>query len=386
MLLCLGAAGALPPGPLRDPFGPKAPGLALFTNGPIPSLSIRISPAGMDALRGNPRANITAEVTEGGRTYRDVAVHLKGASGSFRRVDDKPALILHFARYTPDQRFYGLRKILLNNSVQDPGLMNEKIGNHLFRAAGVPAPRTGHALVELNGRQLGLYVIKEDYNEDMLEFWFAKTGGNLYDINPGRDIHQTLRLDFGAGPTDRSDLRALADACEEKDPETRWQKLEKHLDIDRFISFAAMESITSHWDGYTKKPNNFKVYFEAETGRAVFLPNDLDQLFRRDWNIYTPGTAGLAARAVLNHPRGRELYRARVGFLATNVFNLAELTNLVHQTAAALRPAVEAWNKEAVQKFSQLENIVIGNLTQRSELLQRQVREEAQRSTAMSRP
>jgi len=67
-----------------------------------------------------------------------VAVHLKGAAGSFRQVDDNPALTLSFGKLSSGQRFHGLRKIHLNNSVQDPSFSTEDICGGMFHAAGVP--------------------------------------------------------------------------------------------------------------------------------------------------------------------------------------------------------------------------------------------------------
>lgn len=76
----------------------------------------------------------------------------------------------------------------------------------LFRAAGVPATRACLALVELNGRKLGLYVLKEGFTKEFLGLFFQETGGNLYDGGFLRDIDQDLELDNAEeGPPDRSD-------------------------------------------------------------------------------------------------------------------------------------------------------------------------------------
>lgn len=60
-----------------------------------------------------------------GKTYHEVGVKLKGAAGSFRSVDDRPAMTLNFGKATEDQRVFGLRRLHLNNSVQDESRMNE---------------------------------------------------------------------------------------------------------------------------------------------------------------------------------------------------------------------------------------------------------------------
>ena len=114
------------------------------------------------------RPSVRATVREGELVWTNVSLHLKGAAGSFRSVDDKPALTLNFDKFPDGQRFHGLQKISLNNSVQDASYVHEKICRDLFRAAGMPVPRTDYATVELNGRRLGLFVLVEGWNKQFL--------------------------------------------------------------------------------------------------------------------------------------------------------------------------------------------------------------------------
>lgn len=105
-----------------------------------------------------------ATVRAGDVVYPDVGLHLKGRNGSFRPLNDKPSLTLKFDKFKADQRFHGLKKIHLNNAAQDPSYLCEIICGELFRQAGVPATRGTHARVKLNGRDLGLYVLKEGFD------------------------------------------------------------------------------------------------------------------------------------------------------------------------------------------------------------------------------
>src|SRR5438105_148182 len=220
------------------------PGADLFTNGPVPRLRIEIAPNRLAELRRSSREYVPAMLREGPATYENVGIHLKGSTGSFRGVDDKPALTLSFGKFVPGQRFHGLEKIHLNNSVEDPSYLNEALGSELFRAAGVPAPRVSHALVELNGRFLGLYVLKEGFTRDFLGLHFQRTHGNLYQPVAGHDVDESLARISGNGPEDLADLKALAAAAQEPDLERRWERLGQTLDLSRFISFMAMEVMT----------------------------------------------------------------------------------------------------------------------------------------------
>ena len=387
-LWCVGlaAGGAVfliaAPAPLvLDPDELSRPGAELFTNGPIPRIQIQVSPEAYASLRREPRQNVTATVKEGGKTYYNVALHLKGAAGSFRPVDSKPGMMLHFGRHTPDQRFHGLLKIMLNNSVQDPSYLNEKIGGYLFRLAGVPSPRTGHAVVELNGRLLGLYVLKEDFHDDFLKRYFRPATGNLYDIKPGRDLNQELTLDFGSGLPNKADLKAALAACQEANPEARWQKLQATVDLERFVSMMAVEALTSHWDGYSRNRNNFRIYAEPDTGRLVFLPNDLDQLFREPGHsIFEPGENGLVTKAILNTPPARQMFWRRSCFIATNIFNYTDLSNRVVQTAFRLKEALKDLNDaRTLREVETRERSLLQALAVRAETARKQTVELARR-------
>ncbi|WCJ58432.1 CotH kinase family protein [Fontisphaera persica] len=364
-----------------DPDELSRPGANLFTNGPIPRIQIEISREAYESLRRNPRQNVSATVKEGGKTYLNVALHLKGAAGSFRPVDNKPGMMLHFGRHTPDQRFHGMLKVMLNNSVQDPSYLNEKICGYLFRLAGVPSPRTGHAIVELNGRLLGMYVLKEDFHDDFLKRYFRPATGNLYDIKPGRDINQELTLDFGNGLPDKADLKAAVAACQEPHPEARWEKLKAAVDVERFVSMMAIEALAAHWDGYSRNRNNFRIYAEPVTGRLVFLPNDLDQLFRDPGHsIFDPGDNGLVTKSILQTPQARQLFLRRSCYIATNIFHYPDLSNRVVQTAFRLKEALQAVNDvRTLREVEARERELLRALAVRAETARKQTLELAQR-------
>ena len=278
--LWAGTAGAVPASDQKSAVAKRpVPGAELFTNGAVLRIHLEIPASNLAALRKEPRKAVRAVMTEGTNVYTDVAVHVKGSAGSTRGVDEKPALTLSFGKFTPNQKFHGLRKIHLNNSVQDPTYMNENLCGEMFRAAGVPATRVCYAMVEVNNKKFGLYVVKEGFTKEFLSLFFKKTNGNLYDMDPGHEVTEQLQRDSGDGPPDRLDLKALAAAAQEPDAAQRWQHLQQVLDVDRFISFAAMELMANHWDGYCIGRNNFRVYHDRDTDKIVFFPHGMDQMF-----------------------------------------------------------------------------------------------------------
>ena len=333
------------------------PGADFFGTTQVHQIRITLPAGAMAALRNNPRQDVAASVQMGTNRWSEVAVHLKGSTGSFRPVDDKPGLTLNFDRILPGRRFHGLSRIHLNNSVEDPGCLNEWLGSELFQAARLPAPRVTHAVVELNGRRLGLYVLKEGFTPEFLSRYFRDTTGNLYDTGRGHDIDELLEKDLGANPDDRSDLKALTAAAREPDLKKRWAQLQQTLDMDRFLSFMALEIMLGHRDGYCLARNNFRIYHDPEQNRMVFLPHGMDQLLGNPDASVQPMMNGLLARAVLETPEGRAQYRQRCESLLTNVFRTAIIQRQIAQRLGQLRPVLnDAESKVVTEAATSLQS------------------------------
>src|SRR5262249_59759501 len=112
----------------------------------------------------------------------------------------KPSLTLNFDKFAPGQRFHGLQKIHLNNSIQDLSYLVEALAWEVFLDLGVPSPRAGHAFVRINGREVGLYVLMEGWNKQFIRRYFPSTKGNLYDGGHGGDVTKALDVESGQHP------------------------------------------------------------------------------------------------------------------------------------------------------------------------------------------
>ncbi len=337
--------------PARSAVDKAAPGAALFEPAPLRTLRLDLDRASLAALRKNEREYAPATFSDGQIVLTNVGVHLKGAAGSFRPLEDNPALTVNFPRFVKGQRWYGLRKIHLNNSVQDPTLLCENLCGELFRRAGVPAPRVTNARVLLNGRDLGVYVLIEGFDQVFLKQYYPNADGNLYDGGFCQDINAPLAKLSGNDAKNQPELDELVAAAEEPDPARRWARLAERLNIDRFISFCAVEVLTWDWDGYVLKPNNYKLYWDPASRRVDFFPHGMDQMFWETEATILPRWSGLVAQGVLSTPEGRRRYMARVGELLTNVFEVATMTNRINAYAAPIRTALAAQSGRSARDF-----------------------------------
>jgi hypothetical protein len=312
------------------------PGVDLFSDRAVRTFKIEIIGADLNALERDNRSYVSATIKEGGVTYTNVAVHLKGM-GSFRPLNEKPSFAVRFNKYVPDQTYSGLSKFLLNNSSQDSSYLSEYMATSLFRDAGLPSARVTHAFVQLNGRDLGLYVLIEAMNKDFLHEHFRSGRGNLYEAYT-QDIDQQLDQD-GGRPSTQADRKLLFEATKISDQAQRWTRLHQVLDVDEFISFVALEMFVGHTDGYTLNRNNYRIYHDPFSDHFVFITHGLDWGFAQTGVSIRPPLNSIVVRAVLDTPEGAARYRERVGQLFTNAFNVPALTNRVNDVAAKLKAA-----------------------------------------------
>jgi len=354
---------AVPSSPTAEPEGSRsktADALSaseqFFAQGTIPELRIKIADAEMEILKSSPRTfvigderpYVQATIYENGdQVYEKVALKLKGSAGSYRPVDDRPALTINVAKFEKEQTFHGLGKFHLNNSVQDDTYLHEWLCEELFRAAKVPATQVTHARVWLNDRDLGLYVLKSAFDKSFLLKHFPDAKGNLYEGGFVQDIDAELEKDSGKGPDDRSDLTALLQACREPDPSVRWTKVEQLLNVDQFISFMAMEMMVGHWDGYTLNHNNYRLYFDRKSNQAHFLPHGMDQVFgNAHASIIDFPSSIMGSTVMLNSP-WRARYRERVGELLNLLSPTDNLLRRIDLVNDRLRPILYRMNPQS---------------------------------------
>jgi len=353
-----------------------------FTRGEIPELRIEIADSELQKLRQENRKYVKATLTENGKqVYPDVGIKLKGAAGSFRGENDRPALTINVDKFAskdaqaPSKSFHAIDKFHLNNSVQDHSYLNERICSELFLAAGVPAARVTHARVWLNNRDLGLYVLKEGFDTTFLKRHFADPKGNLYDGGFLQEIDVKLEKDTGDGPDDHRDLAALVQACRNPKLEERWPQIVERLNVDQFLTFMALEILTCHWDGYCRNRNNYRVYFDPTTKQAHFLPHGMDQMFNDPGASIQDRGGALVPQAVLQNPDWYATYRQRIRDLQP-LFSADKLLKRVDEAAYRLKPVLMKMHPDRAREHADRVRELKAQLTARTNSIREQIRAE----------
>ena len=290
-----------------------------FFAGPIVRISLELSDKDVQALRDDPRHYVEGRVRDGAKEYAGVAIKLKGASGSFKPIDEKPCFTLNFDKFKGAERFHGLKKMHLNNANEDPSFLHQLLCGEMARAAGVPALRVTHALVEINGRPLGLYVLTESYTKDFFAQFFSDPGGDVYESGFIKDIDEDLQKDEGP-PKDFRAIEQLLAAARTDDTAERWGKLRAILDVDRFASFLAIEALLGVGDGYDFGHNNYRIYHDPGTHLLSFVPHGMDEPLADAGFPIQRHPDSIVGRAFVGCPEGRKLYRERVIAIYEKVF------------------------------------------------------------------
>jgi hypothetical protein len=327
--------------------GHEDPGASdpLFTNVVLRLLKIQIPDAGLLSLSQDSRVYVKATVVDGETIYTNVMLHLKGGAGSFRPLRDKPGLTLKFDEAGPS--FHGLNKIHLNNSVQDTTYLSEWLCSELFREAGVPAPRAVPVLVELNERRLGIFVLLESVDRQFLGRYFKNTHGNVYCPPGNSDITARMYCIGGRDRNNRADLIALAAAAQSPDT----VQLDRVLDMDRFLSYLAMEVMLCHRDGYTFNVKNYLLFHDLDAEKMVFIPHDLDQMLQRPNQSILPRARGVVSSDILGDEVTQKRYLERVSELYRKVFVAPVLTQRIDSLVAKLAPELDAYSPDLARRF-----------------------------------
>jgi hypothetical protein len=308
-------------------------------------VSIQVAPEHLKALEYDHEQRIPCDITLNGVAIHNAGIRQKGGAGSGSTLSAKPGWSLKFDEFVKGQRYQGLDRLLLNNANQDRGLLNEHLAYELYRRAGLSAPRTAHAVVMLNGKLYGFYVVREAYDKRALRGMFGDGGGNLYEgpccVDFAAPLGSPAELDLKDEQEEgrsREDLRALAAIVETAPDDTLEQQLEAVLDVDAFLTGYALEVALAHWDGYVLNLNNYYVYHRPRDGRFVFLPHGMDQLMDRpDLDPLQEPRSRLAQR-VREHPALNARFLARLNTVVREVWNDAAM----QARAEAVRGVIES--------------------------------------------
>ena len=207
------------------------------------------------------------------------------------------------------------------NKEDDATYIREIYSYDVYREMGVLAPHANLASVDMAGNHLGVFTIYEPVDDIFLEKNLPEEllGGDLYKCGWGINGGASFLSYCSIGIEDEDNALFYAyDLKTNKKTSTHEAlnnfissigksgltkgDIEALMDVDNFISFAAISWFLGNPDDLRNNYNNYYVYFTPE-GKAMFIPYDYDRALgiSHDWN---PSGHGMTKDDPLTKDRG----------------------------------------------------------------------------------
>lgn len=271
----------------------------LFTDEEVFSVKIEMSQADWEAFLANAQQEewYPVDMVFNGIRVNNVGFRTKGQS-SLSMMDSVPedhptahryGFKIDFNRYLDDQKFMGMKMLVLGNGFADPTMMRDVISYRLFKDAGVPSPRTSFVDLWVAGEHLGVYSLIEPIDGEFVERYFEDDNdsdlkGDLYKgevlnrlIWEGDDIGAYTGLELKTNeetigtPEEGAALLRFLDTLNNSDTPL------KHVDTDLMVRYFAALALTGNTDSYLGfSANNFYLYEHRSIDAFAMLPWDFN--------------------------------------------------------------------------------------------------------------
>ncbi|HBN03531.1 MAG TPA: hypothetical protein DD396_05755 [Bacteroidetes bacterium] len=283
--------------------------------------------------------------------------------GNTSRNSAKKSFKVSFNTYESGRKYDGLEKMNINGEHNDPSITRTKLCFDMLDYLEVPASRTNHVKLFINGAYFGLYMNVEHYDEEFTQSRFNGQG-NLYKCTYGADLSYNgtspsayrlacYELHNSNSPTAYQDLAHFIDVLNNTPSADFECELEHVFNVNSYIKCMVMDVLTGNWDGPNYNMNNFYLYFNNATGQFEYIPFDLDNTYGIDWlgkdwpiqNIYNWSKSG-AKRPLYTKILARPTYAKRFTYLLDKTlkeyFNKAEYTTKFTQILGLISNAASA--------------------------------------------
>ena len=306
-----------------------------------------------------------------------VSVAIRGAHS--RRFPQRSLQVTLTGSPLPDEPPPGhtVRRMHLNADFIDPSRIRSVLSFALFDAMHVPAPRSAHAALWVNGHAVGLYIALESVDANFCRRRGWPPGPIYYAVNRNANFGLvspfTKRLkeplEAGYHPVDRADVAPLRSMLTELNlaSDRAFPRVARRwIDVEAYLGWLMVAIFVGNRDGFV---HNYALCLDPDRRRFRLVPWDYDATFGIDINgrparldrVPATGWNKLTYR-LLNQPKIRAFYRERflqaleAGPLAPEAVDTqidkirADLDDWI-DILALDRPAIEA-GIEGVRRWS----------------------------------
>lgn len=208
-----------------------------------------------------------------------------------------------------NRTFATLEKLDLKwNRNFDTTYIREGYAYDFYREAGVIAPHTNLASIDINDDHAGVFSIYEPIDDIFLEKNLPEEalGGDLYklgwtsegatftsfssygveDEDSGKFFVYDLKTN--KKKSDHSSLKNLIQTLNKSN--LTKEEFESVVDTESFLTYSAVSYLLGNPDDLRNNYNNSYIYFRKDNGKMIVIPYDLDRVFGvNTWNPYGTG-------------------------------------------------------------------------------------------------
>lgn len=307
---------------------------------------------------------VHADLTVNGVQIKDVGLRYKGNNSFVRPSPTGPFRVNLKVKtdfFDNKADWDGVETLNFNAGARDPSLMREAMAFAIFRAAGVPAPRTAYAEVTFNVPGLydnvpgGAFTLVENVNKQFLKRALPPGTGLLMKPEGSRggvlsqganwDAYVPIyRPDRDATPHEQQRMIEFAGLISQTDVALFREKIGTYLDVEQFLRFIAVHLFIMNNDSYIGGGNhNYYLYLDPKDDKFRFIPWDQDLSMNRgalnnpgpDILRYTNQNNALIYW-LLDDPVVAERYRAILKELAETVFTVPALNKMLEEAERSI--------------------------------------------------
>jgi spore coat protein H len=235
---------------------------------------------------------VEADFTADGKTLKKVGVRYAGDITYFVSTRGlKRPLKIAFDKFG-DQQFKGLSAVQLHAMPLDPSKAREVLAYAIFRAAGVPAPRTAFAEITLtvpdkhDKEYLGLFTVVENVDANFLAHHFGSGKGlamkpfRVRGIDALGDDWERYKGQYQpqreATKDEAKRVMEFAKLVNQASDDEFKKQIGSFIDVDAFLRFLAANALTSNLESFFALGHNYTLYLDPKTNKFHFIPGDLE--------------------------------------------------------------------------------------------------------------
>ncbi len=306
----------------------------LFDSTTLRRVDLQLHSSDWNKLKENFQTNTfyPADFVWNGQTVYNAGIRSRGRGS---RNTHKPGLKIDFDKYSTNQKFLGLKSLVLDNLTQDPSGIHETVAMAFLTRLGIPAPRETHVKLYVNNEYIGLYAVVEAVDKEMLARVYGSIGedvqndGWLYEFswqedwrftNLGTDLRD-IKLRFGAttheSETDEKKYRKVQEliTLANQTPEDRFvEVIGPIFDLPGFIRYVAAQAFLGDTDGFlgSQGMNNFYLYRLENQDKHVLISWDTDNTFWGPLFPIKPDDTNVLMQKLMRIPEYNALWYAEI--------------------------------------------------------------------------